>query len=76
MKYTDAKGWTGGDSRTLYAITDNTTGLVLVRPGHGLAGIGPEVVITVATKEQAEEHWQNPLHSGWKVAPSTAKETQ
>ena len=30
---------------------------------------GPEATVRgVATRAEAEEHWQNPLHGGWKVA--------
>lgn len=29
---------------------------------------GPEADVRVATRTEAEEHWQNPLHAGWKVA--------
>lgn len=66
--------WTGGDSNTLYAFTDKLTGRVVVRPGGGSAtrslmrGIGPEAEVRVATRAEAEEKWQNPLHGGWKVA--------
>jgi hypothetical protein len=30
--------------------------------------VGPEVDVRVATRAEAEEHWQDPLHAGWKVA--------
>lgn len=66
LSYTEEGGWQGGDDRTLYTITDRRTGRVLVRPGHELRG-GPEVDIRMATREEAEEHWQRPLHVGWKV---------
>ncbi len=68
MKYSSRKGWVGGDSRTLYTITDKRTGSILVRPGDSLAGIGPDVTIAVATRGEALAHWQSPLHSGWTVA--------
>lgn len=66
--------WTGGDKDTLYAFTDKATGKTFVRPGGGtkasslMNGIGPEATVRVATKSEAEEHWQAPLHSGWKTA--------
>lgn len=66
-KYTEARGWAGGDPRRLYAITDRRTGRMIVRPVETMNGIGPEVIIRPATKQEAETHWQNPLHSGWKV---------
>lgn len=62
--------WTGGDSMTLYAFTSKVTGKTFVRPGHkhDMRTIGPDAEVRVATKAEAEELWQNPLHSGWKVA--------
>ena len=63
--------WAGGNSRTLYTFTDETTGRTVVRPGHNklvLGSIGPEAKVRVATKAEAEEHWQDPLHEGWKTA--------
>lgn len=66
--------WTGGDDRTLYAFTDKATGKTWVRPGGGtkrsslMLGIGPEATVRVATKAEAEESWQSPLHGGWKIA--------
>jgi hypothetical protein len=66
--YTHEDGWTPGDGDTLYAITDTRTGRTFVRPGHEFRGIGPEATIRVATRAEAEMHWQNPLHKGWKVA--------
>lgn len=73
-RYTEQHGWTGGDSRTLYAFTDRRTGKVGVYPGGGsskaklLMHWGPEADVRIATRSEAEEHWQNPLHVGWKVA--------
>lgn len=72
MNYSESNGWTGGDSRTLYTITDTRTGTVVVRPGDSMNGIGPAVDIRVATRAEAEEHWQCPLHSGWKVEEPAA----
>jgi len=69
-KYSERRGWTGGDSRTLYAIEDQRTGRVVVRPGGELAGIGSEAVVRIATRAEAEEHWQGQLHAGWHVAES------
>lgn len=66
ITYSEEKGWTGGDSRTLYHITDVRTDQSKVRPGPFL-GVGPMVRIRVATRAEAEEGWQKPLHSGWKV---------
>lgn len=68
--YDERKGWTGGDSRTLYAFTDRRTGGVTILPGPGAQGItaiGPEVTVRVATRAEAEEGWQSPLHRGWTV---------
>ena len=73
-RYTERQGWIGGDSRTLYAFTDRRTGKVGVYPGGGgstkklLMRVGPEADVRVATRAEAEEHWQSPLHVGWKVA--------
>lgn len=72
-RYTEKHGWVGGDSRTLYAFTDRRTGQVSVHPGGGpkrklLMRVGPEVDVRIASRSEAEEHWQNPLHMGWKVA--------
>lgn len=72
-RYTEQRGWFGGDSRTLYAYTDRRTGKVEVYPGEWPPqGWGPEANVRVATRAEAEEHWQNPLHAGWKVAESGA----
>lgn len=70
--------WTGGDSHTLYTFTDTHGGtgekFKVVRPGGGsrassyMKGIGPNAEVRVATKAEAEQHWQSPLHSGWKIA--------
>lgn len=64
-------GWSGGDSRTLYTFRDKRTGSVTVRPGGDARGVGPECDVRVATKAEAEAHWQNPLHSGWKTEHSS-----
>jgi len=71
--YDEQHGWMGGDSKTLYAFTDKRTGKVTVRPGGGrgkpgLHHIGPEASVRVATRAEAEAHWQDPLHPGWVVA--------
>jgi hypothetical protein len=72
-RYNQSCRWEGGDSRTLYAFIDKRTGTVKVRPGalseHAVCGIGPECDVRIATRTEAETHWQNPLHSGWKVKP-------
>jgi len=70
-RWDDRRGWTGGDSRTLYAFTDRLTGrLYAVRPGGGRriadAG-GPNADVRLATRAEAERLWQSPLHAGWKV---------
>lgn len=67
-RYTSRHGWTGGDSRTLYAFTDARSGDVTVRPGGSATGIGPACSVAIATRAQAESLWQSPLHSGWRVA--------
>jgi len=61
--------WVGGDSHTLYLFTDKRTHAQSVVPGHrdSLRKLGPELTVRVATRQEAERHWQNPLHSGWKV---------
>lgn len=68
FRYDAKRGWVGGMGTALYAVTDKRTGVLQVRPGDWMAGIGPEVDIRVATKVEAETHWQNPLHTGWIVA--------
>lgn len=72
LTYSERKGWTGADARTLYAITDKRTGTIEVLPGDQLGGVGPVVTIRVATRIEAEYGWQRPLHAGWTVAPSEA----
>lgn len=66
-RYSEARGWRGGAKNTLYAITDRRTGRVIVRPRENMRGVGPEVTVRLATRAEAETHWQRPLHSGWKV---------
>jgi hypothetical protein len=66
----------GGDNRTLYTFTGKMTGAVEVHPGGGpnkklLMGWGPDATVRLATKQEAEAHWQSPLHAGWKVAGSS-----
>lgn len=60
--------WMGGDSSTLYAFTDPATGRVWVVPGGYPMLYGPQATLRIATRDEAEEHWQRPLHAGWKVA--------
>lgn len=65
------KVWVGGDSRTLYAFTGDITGEIVVRPGwpgRVLLNEGPGMTVRVATRDEAERLWQNPLHPGWTVA--------
>jgi hypothetical protein len=59
--------WKGGDSRTLYAFTSLLTGITWVAPGSSTMNWGPQVTVRVATREEAEELWQQPLHPGWQV---------
>jgi hypothetical protein len=72
-RYDERRGrWIGGDSRTLYTFTGIRTGGVGVYPGGGagkhlLMNWGPEATVRAATRAEAEEHWQSPLHIGWKV---------
>jgi len=67
-RYDARKGvWRGGDSRTLYAFIGHRTGQVFVRPGGDVINVGPEVTVRMATRDEAEREWQNPLHAGWKV---------
>lgn len=83
-RYDEKRGWTGGDSRTLYMFTDRRTGTRDVHPGGGGAGKkllmhwGPEADVRVATRSEAETHWQNPLHAGWNVDenPTTGHATK
>jgi hypothetical protein len=68
-RYDQRKGWHGGDPRTLYAFVDQRTGATTVCPGGGRAcGVGPAATARVATRREAEEHWQFPLNRGWRVA--------
>jgi hypothetical protein len=62
--------WGGGDTRTLYTFTSLVTGLSWVVPGGYTMNWGPLVTVRVATRDEAEEMWQRPLHAGWKVADS------
>lgn len=67
-KYSDRRGWRGGDSHTLYTFEDKRTGQLSVRPGGGVRDIGGEVHVRVATRAEAKKHWQEDLHPGWKIA--------
>jgi hypothetical protein len=66
-------GWTGGDKHTLYRYDGGGNSEVAwwrVVPGQGTVGVishGPGTRVRVATKAEAEEKWQNPLHAGWTV---------
>lgn len=65
LKYSETKGWTGGDSRTLYTVTDLRTGQQTVRPGWNLERVGPVVDIRIATQAEADAAgWPR----GWTVA--------
>lgn len=70
-RYDKRKGmWRGGDSRTIYAFTSPETGRTWVMPGQYTMNWGPNVTVRVATRAEAEELWQNPLHPGWTVDES------
>lgn len=76
--YDEKRGWIGGDDRTLYTFTGRVTGAVGVYPGGGprkklLMNWGPDAIVRPATRAEAEEHWQNPLHVGWKVLSHATK---
>lgn len=72
-QYSEAKGWTGGDPKRLYHITDTRTGQWHVKPVEDMRGVGPDVGMRHATREEAEKQWQKPLHAGWKVADVAQK---
>ncbi len=72
LTYSARHGWRGADTRTLYTITDTLTGRMIVRPGGELRGIGEDAQIRIATRSEAEEHWQRPLHAGWTVDDATS----
>lgn len=72
-RWNPKKGWTGGDSKALYAFTDKRTGRVKVAPGTGDGFVqwqvgGPEQTVRLATRAEAQRLWQKPLHKGWKVS--------
>ena len=68
-RYDERKGlWRGGDSRTLYAFTSVRTRRTWVVPGGTEMYWGPEATVRVATRAEAEELWQRPLHPGWQFA--------
>ncbi len=70
-RYDARKGaWKGGDSRMLYAFGDPATGRVWVVPGGYPMLYGPQATVRIATRDEAEQHWQHALHVGWKVAES------
>jgi hypothetical protein len=75
-RYDERRGlWRGGDSRTLYAFTSLLTGVTWVVPGQWTMNYGPQVTVRVATRDEAEEHWQRPLHRGWIVTETAANES-
>lgn len=70
-RFDERKGmWRGGDSRTLYAFTSLMTGRTWVVPGGYEMNWGSQATVRVATRAEAEELWQRPLHSGWIVDES------
>jgi hypothetical protein len=80
-RYDARRGWVGGDTRTLYTFTADRTGAVGVYPGGGsgkklLMHWGPEANVRIATRPEAEEHWQRPLHAGWNVQEGSAHATK
>lgn len=66
-QYSERGGWKGGEKNRLYHITDKRTGKPSVMGVEHMRGVGPEVDIRHATRGEAEEHYQKPLHPGWKV---------
>lgn len=74
--YSDKSGWKGGEKNRLYHITDKRTGGVQVRPVEHMRGIGPEADVRHATRAEAEQHWQKPLHAGWKVKDEVAAKSE
>lgn len=66
-RFSDKKGWHGGSKNTLFAFTDQRTGHMVVRPVYDVKGWRPAADVRLATRAEAEKHWQSPLHSGWKV---------
>lgn len=69
-RWSDRKGWIGGNSKTLYTYIDNVTDRIAVAPGgHAHVQVGPNAEVRMATRAEAEMLWQSPLHGGWKVAP-------
>lgn len=72
-RYNSRRGWTGGNSRVLYLFRDKLTGKKIVRPGGGprkklLGAPGSNATVRVATRGEAEQYWQKPLHAGWNYA--------
>lgn len=66
--------WTGGDTRTLYAFTDERTGRVRVEGGRGRYShrrqnyipVGSAATVRCATREEAARAgW--PVEKGWTV---------
>jgi hypothetical protein len=57
--------------RALYLVTDTRIGKSFVVPGGVAAkhAIREAVVVRMATRQEAEQGWQNPLHAGWTVQP-------
>jgi hypothetical protein len=71
-RWSEKRGWHGGDRRTLYLFSlPRPDGVIAsnVYPGDRL----PEAAdhrssVRVATRAEAEEMYQDPLHVGWNVA--------
>jgi len=67
-RYSEKRGWHGGAKKVLFTLTDpNVPSWMAVRPAQNMRSMGPGVHIRVATRAEAEKHWQHPLHPGWKV---------
>ena len=67
-RWSDRRGWSGGDPKRLYAYVDRLTGQVHVRPGGAKwASLIGNAEVRPATRAEAERGWQNPLNPGWKV---------
>lgn len=72
-RWTKANGWIGGSMRTLYVFTDRRNGDKVVSPGRASVDYphipaGPACQVRVATRNEAEQYWQSPLHPGWVTA--------
>lgn len=73
-RWNPRKGWIGGDTRTLYALTDRLTKRVSIHPGGGITA-GDNADVAIATREQAlavkDDDGARYWPKGWKVACGT-----